>query len=170
VKRNAGMVPPLGSRPRSPGCSGGAYCPRQFLREGIPGRYSGKVEASKRLPAGKVVCMPVKVAGSTDHQGVNGFDSGIRCGRSEPWSPEPRKRAGTNNKRRASARVRCLKHSDVRPASALRAGKRASSSRAYPTVAPADGRGHLAGYGLLQPPAVAATPTISCRLRSEKSH
>jgi len=24
------------------------------------------------------------------HQGVTGFDSGRRCGRSEPWSPEPR--------------------------------------------------------------------------------
>ena len=40
--------------------------------------------------------------------GVNGLDVGSRSGRSEPWSPEPRKRAGTINRRQASACARCL--------------------------------------------------------------
>jgi len=103
-------------------------------------------------------------------QGVNGLDSGCRCGRSEPWSPEPRKRAGTKNKRRASARVRCLNTSDVRPVSALQAGTRASSRRAYPSAAPADRRGHQVGYGAVLLPVAAAPSTIHHRLRSEKAH
>ena len=115
---------------------------------------------------------PVHWCGNTASfdMGVPGLDFGRRDGRSEPWSPEPRKRAGKQTQTPTTT-SRSLPKPQRCPAGPSPAGRvRASFRRAHLTgLVNGSDRDTSVDWGSSPMPATARSPRSHRRLRSEKS-